>query len=70
MKTPYFPTFNQRHIPKQKEIPADTFAPGLKVDVGDMIDLLRKDEGFYEVRICVGKNVIGMKRNHFVEGDI
>ena len=34
----------------QKDIPADTFAAGLPVDVGDMIDLLAKDNGAYEVR--------------------
>lgn len=46
----------------KKDIPTDTFAPGLRVDVGDMIDLLSKREEIYEVRLCDGSERTGRIR--------
>jgi len=43
----------------KKDVPADTFAPGLRVDVGDMIDLISRKDGVYEVRLCDGSERTG-----------
>lgn len=46
----------------KKEIPKDAFPAGLRVDVGDMVDLLSKTKGSYEVRLCDGSGRKGNLR--------